>query len=165
LRFKQRAEWYDQQRLRALAEQDGPGTIEDRLTGELVRFLFDAGLSPMTKPLVGGLEPDVLDPTVRPIFYVEAKQYGELSKARQTLTRSIAQVHDTAGTMRAEPYALREAVVVVFRRGGPRYSLPQALVGDGWITHLVLVDISSPEDRGSRAKTKPINLTVADFLS
>lgn len=45
LRFKHRAEWYDRTRLQALAGQDGPGTIEDRLTGELVRFSSMLGLA------------------------------------------------------------------------------------------------------------------------
>jgi hypothetical protein len=53
----------------------GQGGIEDRLTVELARFLFDQGLNPLTKPLIGGLEPDLLDSSVPSAFYVEAKQY------------------------------------------------------------------------------------------
>jgi hypothetical protein len=165
LRFKHRAEWYDRDRLRGLAEAQGAGTIEDRLTGELVRFLFDQGLSPLTKPMLGSLQPDVFDPSLRPAFYVEAKQYGTNGNPRQTLLRSIAQVHDTAGTMRGDPYGVHEAFVVVFRRGGPRYSLPERLPGDGWTTHLVLVDISPVQESGSRARRQPVNLMVSDFLS
>jgi hypothetical protein len=165
LRFKHRAEWYDRARLRALADQDSPGTIEDRLTGELVRYLFDAGLSPLTKPMIGSLEPDIFDASLRPAFYVEAKQYGGSGSSRRTVTRAVAQVHDTAGTMRGEPFGLTEAFIVVFRRGGPRYSLPPRLPGDGWTTHLVLVDIAAPDESGSRAAHKPVNLTPADFLS
>lgn len=164
LRFKHRAEWYDRDRLRELAEANGAGTIEDRLTGELVRFLFDQGLSPLTKPMVGSLQPDVLDPSLSPTFYVEAKQYGGSGNPRQTLLRSVAQVHDTAGTMRGQPYGVHEAFVVVFRRGGPRYSLPEQLPGDGWTTHLVLVDIAPVKESGSRAGQQPVNLTVSDFL-
>lgn len=165
LRFKHRAEWYDRDRLRKLAEAKGAGTIEDRLTGELVRFLFDQGLSPLTKPMVGSLQPDVLDPSLSPTFYVEAKQYAANGNPRQTLLRSVAQVHDTAGTMRGDPYGVHEAFVVVFRRGGPRYSLPEQLPGDGWTTHLVLVDITPVHESGSRARQQPVNLTVGDFLS
>lgn len=53
------------------------GGPQDRLTGELARYLFDAGLSPLTKPLTGGLQPDLLDPLAS--FYVEAKQYARSS--------------------------------------------------------------------------------------
>jgi hypothetical protein len=67
-RFKARCEWHDRDRLRAI----GDGGNEDSLTAELARWLFDQGLSPITKPLVGGLQPDLLDPG---LLYVEAKQY------------------------------------------------------------------------------------------
>jgi hypothetical protein len=41
-RFKLRCEWHDRDRLAALADDDAmPGGPEDRLTGELARYLFD----------------------------------------------------------------------------------------------------------------------------
>jgi hypothetical protein len=115
--------------------------------------------------MLGSLQPDVLDPSLSPTFYVEAKQYTASANPRQMLIRSVAQVHDTAGTMRGEPYGVHEAFVVVFRRGGPRYSLPEQLPGDGWTTHLVLVDIAPIRESGSRARGQPVNLTVGDFLA
>jgi hypothetical protein len=62
-RFKHRAEWLDKERLLAVAEDDTlPGGPEDRLTAEFARYLFDQGLSPLTRPMTGGLQPDLLDP-------------------------------------------------------------------------------------------------------
>ena len=90
------------------------------MTAEFARYLFDQGLSPLTKPLTGGLEPDLLDPEAG--FYVEAKQYKR--SARQELVKSVGQVLDTVGRLQGGPYAVEEAFVVVFRRGGPRYLLP-----------------------------------------
>jgi hypothetical protein len=79
-RFKLRCEWHDRERMLAVADDDRlPGGPEDRLTGEFARYLFDAGLSPLTKPLAGGLQPDLLDPLAS--FYVEAKQYAASASA------------------------------------------------------------------------------------
>jgi len=162
-RFKHRAEWHDRDRLVEVAQKSG-GKMEDRLTAELARFLFDQGLSPITRPLLGRLEPDLLDPSVRPSFYVEAKQYVDGANAKRNLVRAVAQVHDTVGTLCGSPFECREAFVVIFRRGGPRYSLPEALPGDGWTTHLVLVDIADIKEQGSRARKKPVQLHASDFL-
>ena len=131
-RFKQRAEWHDARRLRDVANDpngDLPGGPEDRLTEELARFLFDQGLNPLTKPLVGGLQPDLLDPSIRPGFYVEAKQYN--SSARQAIIKSLAQVLDTVGRLQSEAYGITEAFCVVFRRNGPRYLLPEFVQAEG----------------------------------
>jgi hypothetical protein len=52
--FKLRCEWHDRERMLAVADDDRlAGGPEDRLTGEFARYLFDAGLSPLTKA-VGG---------------------------------------------------------------------------------------------------------------
>jgi hypothetical protein len=163
-RFKLRADWHDRDRLIEVAESS-KGKPEDRLTAELARFLFDQGLSPVTKPLVGQLEPDLLDPSVRPSFYVEAKQYASSGNARRNLTRAVAQVHDTVGGMMGSPFECNEAFIVVFRRGGPRYILPAELTGEGWTTHLILIDLAPSDERGSRSRQRPVVLGVDDFFA
>jgi hypothetical protein len=90
------------------------GGPEDRLPAEFARYLFDQGLSPLSKPMTGGLQPDLLDPAAR--FYVEAKQYD--SSARGDIVSAVAQVMDTVGRLRGSQYEVDEAFRAVFRRRG-----------------------------------------------
>jgi hypothetical protein len=162
-RFKLRCEWHDRERMLAVADDERlPGGPEDRLTSELARYLFDAGLSPLTKPLAGGLQPDVLDPVAS--FYVEAKQYVS-SSARREIVRSVAQVLDTVGRLRGGPYAVDEAFCVIFRRDGPYYDLPQVLQTDTYRLHLVLVDLAPTKEAGRRQQNKPVQIPADEFLA
>jgi hypothetical protein len=163
IRFKQRAEWHDAARLREVAATaTGRGGIEDRLTGELARFLFDQGLNPLTKPLVGGLEPDLLDPSVLPAFYVEAKQYG--GSARSSILKAFGQILDTVGRLQSHAYPVHEAVCVVFRRAGPRYVLPEWVQAEGYRVYFTLIDIGPPEESGARQKHRPSRIIEEEFL-
>jgi hypothetical protein len=139
-----------------------PGGPEDRLTGEFARYLFDAGLSPLTKPLTGGLQPDLLDPLAS--FYVEAKQFAS-SSARGDIVSSVKQVLDTVGRLRGGPYAVDEAFCVVFRRDGPYYDVPAVLQTETYRLHLVLVDLAPATEAGRRQRNKPVQIPVADFFA
>lgn len=162
-RFKLRCEWHDRNRMLAIADDDRlPGGPEDRLTGEFARYLFDAGLSPLTKPLAGGLQPDLLDPVAS--FYVEAKQYAS-SSARADIVKSVAQVLDTVGRLRGSPYAVDEAFCVIFRRDGPYYDLPQVLQTETYRLHLVLVDLAPPTAAGRRQRDKPVQIPTEEFFA
>jgi hypothetical protein len=162
-RFKLRCEWHDRERMLAVADDDRlPGGPEDRLTGEFARYLFDAGLSPLTKPLAGGLQPDLLDPLAS--FYVEAKQYAGTS-ARGDIVRSVAQVLDTVGRLRGGPYAVDEAFCVVFRRDGPYYDLPAVLQTETYRLHLVLVDLAPTTEAGRRQRDRPVQIPAEEFFA
>jgi hypothetical protein len=162
-RFKLRCEWHDRDRMLAVADDDRlPGGPEDRLTGESARYLFDAGLSPLTKPLAGGLQPDLLDPAAS--FYVEAKQYAS-SSARADIVKSVAPVLDTVGRLRGGPYAVDEAFCVVFRRDGPYYDLPQVLQTETYRLHLVLVDLAPTTATGRRQRDKPVEIPGDEFFA
>ena len=162
-RFKLRCEWHDRDRMLAVADDDRlAGGPEDRLTGEFARYLFDAGLSPLTKPLAGGLQPDLLDPLAS--FYVEAKQYAA-SSARADIVKSVAQVLDTVGRLRGGPYAVDEAFCVVFRREGPYYDLPPVLQTETYRLHLVLVDLAPTTETGRRQRDKPVQIPADEFFA
>jgi hypothetical protein len=162
-RFKLRCEWHDRERMLTVADDDRlPGGPEDRLTGEFARYLFDAGLSPLTKPLAGGLQPDLLDPVAS--FYVEAKQYASPS-ARGDIVKSVAQVLDTVGRLRGGPYAVDEAFCVVFRREGPYYDLPPVLQTETYRLHLVLVDLAPATEAGRRQRDKPVQIPAGEFFA
>lgn len=139
-----------------------PGGPEDRLTSEFSRCLFDAGLSPLTKPLAAGLQPDLLDPLAS--FYVEAKQYA-LSSARGDIVKSVAQVLDTVGRLRGGPYAVDEAFCVVFRREGPYYDLPSVLQTETYRLYLVLVDLAPTTEAGRRQRDKPVQIPADEFFA
>ena len=162
-RFKLRCEWHDRERMLAVAGDDRlAGGPEDRLTGEFARYLFDAGLSPLTKSLAGGLEPDLLDPLAS--FYVEAKQFGS-SSARGDIVNGVKQVLDTVGRLRGGPYAVDEAFCVVFRRGGPYYDLPAVLQTETYRLHLVLVDLAPTTEAGRRQRDEPVQIPVDEFFA
>jgi hypothetical protein len=162
-RFKLRCQWHDRERMLAVADDDRlSGGPEDRLTSEFARYLFDAGLSPLTKPLAGGLQPDLLDPLAS--FYVEAKQFAS-SSARGDIVNGVRQVLDTVGRLRAGPYAVDEAFCVVFRREGPYYDLPAVLQTETYRLHLVLVDLAPTTEAGRRQRDKPVQIPVDEFFA
>jgi hypothetical protein len=151
-RYRQRCQWYEAAKLRALAAARGPGAAEDRLTETLALYLFEHGLNPLVRPLVGQLLPDVLHPAVansRFTFYVEAKQYT--SSCRSYLRQGARQVWDMLGQLDGTPYAVREAFYVVYRRSGPKYGLPERLHHARWVVFPLMIDIAEPSERGSRA--------------
>jgi hypothetical protein len=162
-RFKLRCEWHDRERMVAVAEDKtlGGGGPEDRLTAEFARYLFDQGLSPLSKPMTGGLQPDLLDPAAR--FYVEAKQYD--SSARGDIVSAVAQVMDTVGRLRGSQYDVDEAFCVVFRRKGPYYDLPNTLHTQSYRLHLVLVDLAPADETGRRQREKPSVIEAAEFFA
>jgi hypothetical protein len=162
-RFKLRCEWHDRERMLAVADDTRlSGGPEDRVTAELARYLFDAGLSPLTKPLAGGLQLDLLDPTAS--FYVEAKQYSA-SSARVSIVKAVAQVIDTVGRLRLGPYAVDEAFCVIFRRAGPYYDLPLVLQTETYRLHLVLIDLAPASEAGRRQPEKPVQIPAPEFLA
>ena len=132
---------------------------------ELARWLFDQRLNPLTGPVTGGLKPDILDPTSRPNVYVEAKQYHNPKGTRDLIRKGIWQLHDTVTRLRGTPYEVNEAFYVVFRLGGPRYLLPETLPGEGWTTHLVLVDIADTSASGSRQRYPVISISAEDLTA
>ena len=161
-RFQHRCQWHDRVRLYNLVESAKSGP-EEVLTAELALWLFDQGLSPVSKPMMAGLEPDLTDPSFRFNLYVEAKQYN--SSANDYLIRGFHQLWDTVSGLKGTPYEVREAFYVVFRRGGPRYILPdQPLAGEGWTAHLRLIDIAPNTERGSQGAKKPIVISVDDLM-
>jgi hypothetical protein len=161
-RFKLRCEWHDRERMLAVADDDRlPGGPDDRLTGEFARYLFDAGLSPLTQPLADGLQPDRLDPSAS--FYVEAKQFGS-SSARGDIVNGVKQVLDTLGRLRGGPYAVDEAFCVVFRRDGPYYDLPELLQTATYRLHLVLVDLAPTTETRRQQRDKPVQIPIDEFF-
>jgi len=161
-RFKQRCEWYDRGRLYELAERN-PGRPEEVLARELVLWLFDQGLSPVTKPTLG-LQPDVIDPSVESNLYVEVKQYKTAN--RSYVIKGARQVWETAHQMRGTPYESMEAFYVVFSRGGPLYEFPSQVTGQHgtWTMHPIMIDIAPREVRGSRTQQPPERISTADLL-
>jgi len=157
-RFKVRAEWHDRERLRQLGAEPRHG--EARLRDELARFLFDAGLNPVTEVVLGNVRADIVA-VATPTLYVEAKQYqrGE----RKVVTDAMKQIWDTAGRLTEEPYKIREAFLVIFRRGGRRVQLPEHVPGFGITVYLVLIDIGDAAQTGSRQRAAPLVITAEEL--
>jgi hypothetical protein len=161
-RFKERCEWHDRERLRDIAERarQAGRKPEDALTAEFARWLFDQGFSPLTEPSVGGLKPDLLDPS---LLYVEAKRYSEADSGRTAIIKGAKQVYSTVQMLRGTKYEIDEAVFVVFRESGPLYLLPEAVPCGGWVMLPVLIDIAPMSEVGRREKHQPISITVEEL--
>jgi hypothetical protein len=107
-RYRQRCQWYEAEILREIAEHGpGPGKPEDRLTETLATYLFDHGLNPLTRPLAGRLQPDLLGLDAPFSFYVEAKQYTQA--CRTYLLDGMKQVWDMLDQLRNSGFDVAEA--------------------------------------------------------
>jgi hypothetical protein len=77
-----------------------PGlVVADMVVADLVAL--DHGLNPLTRPLVGRVQPDLLGAGSRFSFYVEAKQYDKA--ARSYLLKGLNQVWDMLDELRGTP--------------------------------------------------------------
>jgi hypothetical protein len=162
-RFRMRSERYDAAELRSLADS-AKRSAENMLTDRLARFLFDQGLNPLTRPLVGKVQPDLYDRDLKYTLYVEAKQYRKREEAKHVIVKGARQIWDTLGSIATQHGDPREAFYVIFRRGGPRCALPPEVCDGDRIIYPVLVDIAKAEVSGSRQKEQPILIDKDDLL-
>lgn len=159
-RYQQRCQWYDAEKLRALAEK-GAGRPEDRLSETLVTYLFDHGLNPLTEPLLGKLRPDIHHSHSKFSFYVEVKQY--IRGCRGYLLQGIQEMWSMLDNIGSSPFDIQEAFYVVYRRGGPSYSFPPFVPHRNRKIYIVMVDIAPTSRRGSRAP-RTIAFDIKDLL-
>ncbi len=159
-RFKLRTESYDRDRLRYLTK--GTRNPENRLVNELSRYLFDAGLTPMVSPKVGGLRPDLLDRGAGWTFYIEAKQYKDRGGALAAAKGGARQVWDTAAVLKY--FGLREVFLVIFRRSGPHLEVPPEVRADSIVIYPVVVAIAAARKSGQGQKERPVRVTEEDML-
>jgi hypothetical protein len=59
---------------------------------------------------------------------------------------------------------VREAFLVVFRRGGPLVTFDDFARHGTRTLYPILIDIAEPTTRGSRAAAKPIHISARDLL-
>lgn len=160
-RFKHRCEWHDRSRLLALTKSS-PKKQEEVLTEELARWLFDAGMNPVSTPMMAGRRPDVVDPTAPFNLYIEAKQYSK--GAKTYLLKGFRQAWDAVAALQSTPYRVSEGFLVIFRLGGPLYTFPDFVDGPGCTLYIRVVDISGAASHGSKNPPKPIRVEVKDLL-
>jgi hypothetical protein len=163
--YRLRCEWYDVRGIEELLEHVADERRkEDLLADHLALFLFDAGWRPLTRAMVGRLQPDLLDaPPFQPSFYVEAKQYADAAGARTAIADGPRQIWSTAHRLRAR-FDLQEAFLVVFRRGGPLLRFAGPATAQGLTLRPVLVDLAPGGQSGSR-QGPILDVSVAELLS
>ena len=159
-RYAARCETFDREQLLAKVKR-AKGRVEDELTLDFARYLFDIGFNPIVSPEVASLRPDLLDVNLQTAVYVEAKQYAKPERAK--LAKSVAQVFDTWGRL-ANRYNVAEAFLLVFRIGGRPLQLPDSVPANGRKLNLQVVDLAPAAETGSRAKKPPLVLTESDLL-
>lgn len=161
-RFVARCERYDRENLRQLPD-DASGKPEAVLRDQLARYLFDAGLDPLTEASLSTTRADILDLSASPVL-VEAKQYT--TGGKETLAKLIKEAYlqtiDTAAEVR--PRTIPEAFVVVFRRSGGRLILPHEPILLGMTDYFFrLIDLAPSAETGSGAKQTVVELAVGDI--
>lgn len=155
-RFRQRAQCYDRERLREIA-QGATREAEQRLTHELAVFLFDSGLNPLTEVTVDNNRLDILDPPGR--VYVEAKQYSSSASARADIVHGVNQIASGFQKLAGTPLEVHEGFLAVFRwdrEGGPvppLYELPRELRLGRRRIYPLLIDLASSAASGRNAGT------------
>lgn len=157
-RFKQRAMWYDRERLRHLAL--GASRREDVLVDQLALFLCDQGLPPLVRHRYGGHEPDVVAGPKKAGLLVEAKAYVE--HCRRDLIYGIAQLLSYVHALDGTEHAVRRAYYVVFRLDGPLYGLPDEVEFAGRIVVPVLIDL---EPGGGRRRRTTVPISAESVLA
>lgn len=158
-RFKQRCEWYDANRLRTIAVENS-GTGEDLLTEQAAIYLFDQGVDPLLKPMMGRLQPDLIGLGRWPL-YIESK-LAKASTSRSYLKRGLFQMWSTLGRIRTNGLRIREAFYIVFRLDGPLYILPETLHGEGITIYPTLIDLGLGETSGARQSDPPRQISAAE---
>ena len=139
--------------MRAVADDKSlGGGPEDRLTAEFARYLFDQGLSPLSKPMAGGLQPDLLDPAAR--FYVEGKAIRTQTRGATSSRRSPRSWTPVGGawsgaSTRSKKRSASSSVVAARTT-----TCPHTLRTHSYRLNLVLVDLAPPDEAGSVANAK-----------
>lgn len=161
-RYRTRAQWYDAAELRKIARRNI--RVEDALTADFARYMHDCGLNPLTRPMLGPLQPDLFDPVSKWSFYIEAKQYSGKGSPTSKLVRGMHQVWDTLAQQRGTAYEVREAFYLVFRLGGPRVVFPREVHSEGTTVYPVVIDIADSKSTGSRQRDQPIEIAAGQLL-
>jgi hypothetical protein len=161
-RFKHRCEWHDRGRVLAVANDDRlGGGVGDRLTAELARYLFDAGLNPITRLLGKRPASERFDPATT--FYVEAAQYTD-GVTRDELPSAVHRALHAMRALRAGGLELDEGWLVILRRGGPRFNLPELLRTEDCRLHLTVIDLA-PVTEPAHEPEPTITVPAAELLS
>jgi hypothetical protein len=161
-RFKHRCEWHDRGRMLAVGNDDRlGGGVGDRLTAELARYLFDAGLNPITRLLGKRPASERFDPTTT--FYVEAAQYTD-GVTRDELPSAVHRALHAMRALRAGGLELDEGWLVVLRCGGPSFNLPELLRTEDCRLHLTIIDLA-PVTEPAHEPEPTITVAAAELLS
>jgi len=164
--YKLRCEWYDRLAIcRLVAALKGKQAKEDQLADHLALFLFDSGLRPLTRAMVGRVVPDAFEPFPpgTQSFYVEAKQYADRAGARKAVREGPRQIWSTGERIRSR-YDLHEAFLVVFRLDGPLLRFEGPATARDLTVRPILIDLAPGTVSGSRQK-EIIDVSVADLLA
>ena len=149
-RFQTRCQYYDRKRLWHLADGNSK-QAELLLTNEMAIYLFDQGLTPMPEQKIANQRADLVDSDN--LIYVEAKQYKEKKGSRAHIVNAARkQIADMRQNMHLE---ITEAVLAVFRRGGPLYQFESPVVRvHDYRLYPFLIDVAPHTEVGSSAKHK-----------
>lgn len=156
-RYKQRSEWYDRGRLRALSAQTE--RAEDALSDDLALFIFDHGLPVLVRHSFGGHIPDHAGPEDAGLL-IEAKAYHKAYRGE--LVSGLGQLVSYMQTLAGTKFAARVAYYVVFRLDGPLYLFDEEIRVGAVVIHPIVVDVGSG---GGRARRKVDPISADEVLS
>ncbi len=160
-RYKTRCTWYEASTIRAIGQSEG----ELGLTRHLALFLFDQGLPVVTRLRLGVHEFDVADLASGTIL-VEAKTYSgshTRSRVKTDVLNGVSQVHSYLNSFEAAT-GIREAYLVVFRRGGALLDMPDRINTPRFSIYPVVIDVGEASDSGRR-QPRPLVITAEQIES
>jgi hypothetical protein len=153
--------------LRALLESEYRKTNEREtmLTRDAALFLFDQGFEAVTAEQPAGQHRyDVLAGARGPddLVLVEGKICDASKNAIKALVEGLRQIHGYVAALGSELPVPPEPVLLLYRLGGPTITLPEEYDVQGVNVRLVLVDLGSSADSGSKTKASK-GITTAEI--
>lgn len=164
-RYKIRSQWYNQEYLRSLIEENGKyiRNREDALSRDLALYLFEQGITVWYRLKGGQHEFDLVEvhPENKNPLAIEIKVYKE-SKDKKAVIDGFSQLHSYLSTLEAN-LAVFEGYYVVYRLGGALYEFPRKISTNKFTIYPILIDLGLAKESGRKQK-KPILISEKEIL-
>jgi len=162
--YKTRSMWYNFKELWDLVT-DGKGKFirnrEEILTLELAKYLFDNGISVVYRMKAGKHEIDMVNPEEKKPLGIEVKVYKD-SQARKDIISGVAQLHSYIHNL-SSTKNVEEGFYVIYRFGGPLYSLPERINIGKFTINTILIDLGKSKESG-RKQDKPVVIKEEEIV-
>jgi hypothetical protein len=151
-RFKERAVWFDRERLRATADDKA----EAALTLELGRYLHDAGL-----PVMPIAHPTAVAQLPLPEKVIGARAVVSTGADRRHVLRGLHALHAQLLSLDAAAFEVEEGLLAIFCLEGPLFELPPTIRTERFTIHIETIDLASER---SITGAKPVRIDLDEAI-